>query len=42
MYGICTVMETIALIAGTDTYESYSTLWCNNIAKSIEKIEKEN
>lgn len=40
MYGICTVMENIAYHVGEDTYEEYSTLWCDNVVKSIERGEK--
>jgi hypothetical protein len=37
MYGICTVMESIAFNVSEDTYNEYSTLWFDNIMKSIEK-----
>jgi hypothetical protein len=37
MYGICIVMENIALSASDETYEEFYTIWSNNLAKSIEK-----
>ncbi len=37
MYGICTVMENIAINVSEETYDEYSTLWCNNMNESEER-----
>ena len=40
MYGICTVMENIALNVSEDTYKEFSTLFGNNMIKCQEYAEE--
>lgn len=40
MYGICTVMENVALNVSEETYEDFSTLFVNNVCASIDKAER--
>lgn len=40
MYGICTVMENVALNVSEETYEDFSTLFVNNVCESIKEAER--
>lgn len=40
MYGICTIMENIALNVNEETYEHFNTLFVNNVCDSIDKTER--
>ena len=40
MYGICTVMENIALNVSEETYEDFSTLFVDNVCESIKESER--
>lgn len=40
MYGVCTVMENIAINVNEDTYDEFSTLWWDNFNECLDYAEE--